>query len=104
MNVLSNSFTINGAEVSRVTAKTSITIPTTGWVANTGDYPYKLNVAISGLLATDYILVDILPDYEDVGSAAGLSNYCLEYAGGITIYAKAVPTASITANYTKIRG
>lgn len=104
MKVLSPSLTINTKEVVTSTINTDITIPNTGWVANTGDYVKKLDLAISGVLATDYIMIDILPDYEDIAGVADISKYCLEYAGGITLYAKNVPSASMSAKYTKIRG
>lgn len=102
--MLSSSLSVNGEEVTRSKINTSITIPNVGWVVNTGDYSFKLDLVITGVLSTDYIIVDILPDYQDIAASAGISNYCLEYDGGITLYANQIPSDSINARYTKIRG
>jgi len=80
------------------------TIPTTGWVSSgETDYTLKVNVAISGTLTTDYVMVDIANDSIDVAQAAELSPNVTEYAGGITFYCKTTPTASIPFNYTRLR-
>lgn len=101
MKSLGSSFTVNGIEVDKVVSrKVALTIPNTGWVANTGDYVYKLNITISGVLATDEVNVNILPDDLDVAQAAQLAPYVEEYAGGITLYCKVVPTATMSAKYT----
>lgn len=91
----------SGGGASKITG--SITIPNTGWVANTGDYAYKLNLAISGMLATDSITVNITQDYLDVANACDMASYTLEYAGGTTLYAKSIPSASMSATYVIIR-
>lgn len=81
----------------------SITIPNTGWVANTGDYAYKLDLAISGMLVTDSITVNITQNDLDVANDCEMASYTLEYAGGTTLYAKSVPSASMSATYVIIR-
>lgn len=83
--------------------KQNITIPNTGWVSNVGDYVYKYNLAISGILSTDEVNVTILPDSLDVALSAELAPYVEEYAGGITFYAKSIPTESMSAKYTRLR-
>lgn len=83
--------------------KQNITIPSTGWVSNTGDYAYKYNLAVSGILSTDEVNVTILPDFLDVANDAELAPYVDEYSGGIIFYAKNVPTEDISAKYTRLR-
>ena len=78
-------------------------IPTTDWTANTGDYALKVNVAVTGMLATDYAMVDIANDAIDLAQAAELSPNVTEYAGGLTFYCKTTPTSAISFNWTKLR-
>lgn len=87
----------------KLSLKNSITIPATGWVANVGDYPLKLDFSIPDILATDQVNVDVLPDYIDVALDAELAPYVDEYAGGITFYAKSVPAEDMSAKYTRFR-
>jgi len=94
---------LDGSGYQKAMVKGSGTIPTTGWTANTGDYPLKVNVAITGTLTTDYVMVDVANDSVDVAQAAELSPNVTEYAGGITFYCKTTPTASIPFNYTRLR-
>lgn len=76
----------------------SSTITTTGWVSTTGDFKYYLNIAISGVVADDWVDVQVSREYLNEASAAGIS--CVEeYAGGITFYATSVPTVAIPFKY-----
>ena len=104
MKLLSNTFTVNNDTVAKTVLKLSWTITDTDWVANTGDYPYKQALTISQIKATDYVMVDILPDYEDVALSAGISKYCLEYDGGVYVYAKNTTTEEIDIMITILRG
>lgn len=75
------------------------TIPSTGWVANTGDYPYKIDVAISDVTVNDIVDTSIAPNDADIVFEAEICPTIDSYDGGITIYAKRVPTASISFTY-----
>lgn len=79
------------------------TITTTGWVANTGDYPLKLNLAVTGILTTDSVDVFINNDDQDVAQDAELSPNNDSYAGGITFYAKNTPAATIGFAFRRLR-
>ena len=83
-----------------LTKKVSTSITASSWVANSGDYPYKKNHAISGVLSTDEVNINILPDYLDIASGAEMAPYCEEYNGGITLYSKSIPSGTIVAKYT----
>jgi hypothetical protein len=78
------------------------TITTTGWVANSGDYVYKLDLAISGIELADVIMVTVNADDMDIASTAQLCSTIDSYAGGITFYAKTMPTATIGFSYFSI--
>lgn len=75
------------------------TIPTTGWVASTGDNPYKLNLAITGVTATSWVDVSIDRNSQDVALDAGINPTIEEYEGGITIFATTIPSAEIPIRY-----
>ena len=77
------------------------TIPITGWVANTGDYPYKVSIAISGVVSEDIVNTIIDINDIDVANANSLCSAVDSYAGGITVYAKTIPTATIGFSYYK---
>jgi len=79
------------------------TIPTTGWVANTGDYAFKLDLAVAGILATDYVMVNLANDSIDVAQDAELSPNITEYAGGITFFCKTIPALSIPFTWKGLR-
>lgn len=78
------------------------TIATTGWASEiNGDYSYKLNIAIAGVLSTH--IVDIKLDKSYVSSIVLTAGICPSndsYDGGVTIYAKHIPTSPINFTYT----
>lgn len=78
------------------------TIPITGWVANTGDYAYKLDLAITGIESSDVIQVAVNPDDMDTATTAQLCPTNDSYAGGITFYAKTVPADTIGFSYFSV--
>lgn len=75
------------------------TIPTSGWASNTGDYAYKLDLAITGMTAEKVLSIFPSPNDIDVAVAADMCPTVDTYTGGITFYAKRVPTASIGITY-----
>lgn len=94
--------TIEGAGGSSISSGTG-TITTTGWVTNTGDYGYKLDLAISGILATDYVDIFIDNDDLDTAQTASISPNNSSYDGGVTLYAKSVPTSAMNFTYRRMR-
>jgi hypothetical protein len=80
------------------------TIPTTGWVANTGNYVYKLNYAISNITSSNVVNVIIDKDAMTVAQAAQISPSNDSYNGGITFYANYIPISSIVFSYVIIGG
>lgn len=78
-------------------------ITTIGWVVNAGDFGYKLDLPVQGILETDYIDIFINNDDLDVALASELSPNNESFADGITFYCKTVPTAEISFNYRGIR-
>lgn len=79
----------------------SVSVATSAW-ASSGitAYPYKADIAVTGITANDYPTVAF-------GQAEAVSgNYspeCDTSAGTLTIYAKAVPSAAITITYMIIQ-
>jgi hypothetical protein len=78
------------------------TIPITGWVGNTGDYVYKLDLAVVEILSTDTLMISINKDDVDVKNDADMPD-AETYDGGIRFFAKNIPTATIGFSYTRLR-
>lgn len=91
------------ADYQKATSAASGTIPTSGWVSNTGDYPYKLDLAISGVTATDVVLIFLDKEVADTGQDAGLCPTNESYAGGVTLFAKSVPAVAMDFSCKIIR-
>lgn len=96
------------ADITYVDAKTvkgQITTDTTSWVSSTGtgNFAYKKSIAITGITTSDYPDVRFTVGTYQVASVAGIS-YVETYAGGITLYATAIPTASVTFDYVIVKG
>ncbi len=79
------------------------TIATTGWSANTGDYGYKLDIALTGITSSDIVNIQLDPDKIDVAEICELCPTCESYTSGITVYAKYIPTTSIDFSFYKVR-
>jgi len=92
-----------GDILSTVTQLTPIvgtsTIPTTGWVANTGDNTLKYNLAITEVLSTSWVDITIDKDYQDTALDAEINPTITEYNGGVTIYANVAPAVAIPIRY-----
>lgn len=78
-------------------------IPTTGWSANSGDYLYKINIAVAGILSTDFVDIILSNDSHDIAQIAELSPSCDSYDGGVTFYTKGIPTETITFTCRRYR-
>ena len=83
-----------GAQAARSTF-TSKSVATSAWTSNTtyDDYPYRAAVACSGVTAAMFAEVVLSPTDATSGNFAPV---CQTYAGGVYLYAKAVPDAAIT--------
>jgi hypothetical protein len=89
-----------GGPVGVVNAMTgSATIPIEGWVAIEGDYSYKLDLVIDGIVADSSVTVAIDKNNQEAAVAAGLCPVNDSYDGGITLYAQFVPEAIIEIDY-----
>lgn len=71
------------------------TIATSAWASDTtyADYPYRASVALPPITAVSFVEIVFSPADATSGNFAPV---CDTYAGGIYIYAKAVPDAAIT--------
>lgn len=83
-----------GAQPARLTF-TNKSVATSAWASNTtyDDYPYRAAVACSGVTADMFAEVVLAPTDAASGNIAPV---CQTYAGGVYLYAKAVPDAAIT--------
>lgn len=81
-------------------AAVSFTIPTTGWGTDNSvpQYPYYLDVNVTGLLATDIVDVTVAPASAWTASAAEFTN-TQSYAGKFRLRCKSIPEAVISAQY-----
>ena len=88
----------------RITPMVAVTIPATGWENDDAypKYPHRCDVAISGLLETDIVAMESLPESYDAARAAGFMQ-TESYAGYVRLRAKHVPTEAILAQYRVIK-
>jgi hypothetical protein len=98
--------TIQSSLVNFEQIKGSSTIPTTGWVVNSGVNTIKLNIPIANVTTNTW--VDIVIDKESHGLAldAEINPTIVEYDGGITLFANTAPVSAIPFTYkiTKVVG
>lgn len=92
------------AEVAR-TDKGSITVDNTNWVSGTygGGMAYRKTVPITGVTATDTVGFYPTLATKEIAQKANVS-HLESYAGGVYLYAKSIPSGSITFDYRVIRG
>ena len=71
------------------------TIATSAWVSDTtyADYPYRASFALPSITALSFVEIVFSPADATSGNFAPV---CDTYAGGVYLYAKAVPDAAIT--------
>ena len=71
------------------------TIATSAWASDTtyADYPYRASVALPPITALSFVEIVFSPADATSGNFAPV---CDTYAGGVYLYAKAVPDAAIT--------
>ena len=83
-----------------INAAVAFTIPTTGWGTDTTvpQYPYYLDIDVSGLLATDIVDVNVAPANAWTASAAEFTS-TQSYAGKFRLRCANIPEAAISAEY-----
>ena len=83
-----------GAQPARLTF-TGKTVATSAWASDVAyaDYPYRAAVACAGVTAEAFADVVLSPEDAAGGNFAPV---CATYAGGLYLYAKAVPDAALT--------
>ena len=83
-----------GAQPARLTF-TGKTVATSAWASDAAyaDYPYRAAVACAGVTAEAFADVVLSPADAAGGNFAPV---CATYAGGVYLYAKAVPDAALT--------
>lgn len=68
------------------------------------DFPYGIDIEITDLSADDIVTVTIKPASLSTAEECGLCPTCDTYDGGFTLYAAAVPSAEIAAEYYITKG
>ncbi len=81
------------------TGSLPITIPTTGWTADSSDniYTYRYDIAAAGVTAADLPVVIIAPGSMAAAQRAGFSPVCESLAGIVRIRSKVIPTSAVSA-------
>lgn len=74
-------------------------ITITGWVANTGDYAYQLDISLSGVTVDKVVDIYIDKDSMDIASVCELCPTNESYNGGVILYSKYIPTSNISFTY-----
>lgn len=91
----------------QITALTEIigtsTIPTTGWVAHSGDNTLKYSLAIVGVMSTSWVDITIDKEYQDTALDAEINPTIEEYNGGVIIYANTAPAVAIPIRYKVVK-
>ncbi len=83
----------------------AFTIETTNWSASGyADYPYAWTYTISDLTTYDSVTITVTPESIDTAMECGLCPTCKSDEATLTIYAAAVPSASISAEYYVVKG
>ncbi|MBS4931122.1 MAG: hypothetical protein KH020_07305 [Clostridiales bacterium] len=94
-----NSTDLEKNKLAKPTQK-SLTIPNTGWTAETnGPYTQKLVLAVEGITVNTIVNVTIALASEEVAQDCGLASTNESGNGTITFYAESVPSAAIQATY-----
>ncbi len=83
-----------GAQAARITFE-SKSIATSAWASDAtyADYPYRASFALPSITALSFVEIVFSPADATSGNFAPV---CDTYAGGVYLYAKAVPDAAIT--------
>lgn len=79
----------------------SITIPTTGWGVDDASesYPNYYDITVTGLTANDRVDITIAPNSMATAIACGICPTNQTLAGKIRVWAQAVPSDAISAEY-----
>ena len=88
-----------------IVGEKSLTIPTTGWVAQTnGQYNYKISVSATGITENDVLNGRITLATESIAQNCNLSNLCESGNGTVTFYAGSVPSGEMVFKYNILLG
>lgn len=93
----------NAEKINNITTKGTSTIPNTGWTSHTGKNTLKINLAITGVTANDWVDIIIDEEFQDVASDAEINPTGKEYAGGVTLYANTAPALPIPISYKVVK-
>ena len=87
----------------------SISLSTSGWQEVTpansvGDYNYYYDITFASVDASDLPIVSVAPASLDVSANCGLCQTCESMSGKIRVYAKTVPSDTISVSCWVIKG
>ena len=89
----------------RMPTQKYLTIPTSGWTAETnGAYTQKLVLPVEGITSSSIVNITINLVSEEVAQDCGLASINESGEGTITFYAESVPSATIQATYYVLEG
>jgi len=78
-------------------------ISTSTWIASSSEYTYEKSVAITGILSTDHININLDKNSQDTASDAELSPSADSYDGGVKMYCNTIPTANMGFSWWGVR-
>jgi len=90
-------------QLAQMITKGVSTLPTTGWVANTGENTLKYDLLITDVTVDNWVDVTVDKDYQDVAQEMELNPTVEEYNGGITFFANIAPTVNIPIRYKVVK-
>ena len=85
----------------------NFTIASNAWTKNsaeTSEFVYYADIAVSGLTANDYVLVDLNRASQSIVADANLCLSGETLAGKIRVFSEKIPAATIGGQYTIIKG
>jgi hypothetical protein len=70
-------------------------IPTTGWVSNTGDYAYRVDIPVTGITSANLVTLFMDKEYVDVANIAKICPTVETFDGIIRVFAQNIPVDNI---------
>ena len=95
------------AEFLKKISPTSFTLPTTGWVNDTSedsDYKYYYEISVTNLTANDVVNVNLALSSLSVAENCGLCQTTKSFSGKFRIYAKSIPSQSLSIEFYVLAG
>lgn len=79
-------------------------IPTTGWTNYVGEYLYRVQIPIAGIIESHIVYISIVEEDLITARVAEIAPTCDSYNGGVIFYAMRIPISPINFNFVVVGG